>query len=328
MQLESNATGNCAFDTTGCHLCGNDGIESPEVCDGTDLGGQSCRSLGYDDGILDCLPGCGGFDVSGCFNDPASEPRFTGKELEEGLDLYYFGARYLDAGVGRFTTPDPGPWALENPQTFNRYSYALNGPYRFVDPDGRVVWDLLDYYFWQQSSQAWDQAFQAFLKDPSTATGGAAAAAFGENSLDTVALLPAVPSVGAIRRAVEWLTNAGRGKLLRRASVLGAAGPTRGWRAGDPITNLTAHGEVPAWSTVRARFWKNEAFNNSSTYSAENLARMQRGLAPQRVNPLTGAVESMELHHRPPRREGGLFDVTPVWPSEHAAIDPFRHVGN
>jgi len=106
------------------------------------------------------------------------------------------------------------------------------------------------------------------------------------------------------------------------------AGPARGWRVGDPITNLTARGKVPAWSTVRARYWRNEAFNNPSAYRARDLTRMQRGSAPQRLNPVTGTLESMELHHAPPMRQGGLFDVTPVWPSEHAAIDPFRHLGN
>lgn len=33
-----------------------------------------------------------------------------------------------------------------------------------------------------------------------------------------------------------------------------------GWKVGEPITNQTAKGNVPAWSTVRQRFWKNEAF--------------------------------------------------------------------
>ena len=55
---------------------------------------------------------------------------------------------------------------------------------------------------------------------------------------------------------------------------------------------------------------------------------MKQGLAPQRVNPTTGDVESMELHHTPAQRNGGLFDVQPVWPDEHAAVDPFRQTGN
>jgi hypothetical protein len=105
------------------------------------------------------------------------------------------------------------------------------------------------------------------------------------------------------------------------------ANSTRGWRVGDPINNLTAAGDVPSWSTVRARIWKNEAFNNFENYDLFNFSRMQRGLAPQQLNPATGLLESMELHHWPPQRAGGLFDVEMVWPSRHAEIDPFRHVG-
>lgn len=74
---------------------------------------------------------------------------------------------------------------------------------------------------------------------------------------------------------------------------------TLGWRV-DPINNLTSKGNVPSWSAVRARIWKNEAFLNSEGYREVNLSRIERGLAPQRVNPLTGRVESKELHHVPP----------------------------
>ena len=117
------------------------------------------------------------------------------------------------------------------------------------------------------------------------------------------------------------------------AKVDSSVGPTppnttRGWRVGQPINNLTSAGNVPSWTTVRQRFWKNEAHYNPGNYNADNLARMQRGLAPQRINPRTGQLESMELHHTPPQREGGLFDVRPVWPDNHALIDPFRHTGN
>ena len=62
------------FDTSGCFdsgpVCGNDIREGDEVCDGTDLAGQSCQSLGYDDGALACLPDCTGFDTSDCRDDP------------------------------------------------------------------------------------------------------------------------------------------------------------------------------------------------------------------------------------------------------------------
>ena len=55
---------------------------------------------------------------------------------------------------------------------------------------------------------------------------------------------------------------------------------------------------------------------------------MQQGLAPQRINPVNGRIESMELNHVPPQREGGLFDVQKVWPDEHAAVDPYRKLKN
>jgi archaellin len=97
-----------------------------------------------------------------------------------------------------------------------------------------------------------------------------------------------------------------------------------GWRLGDSIQNRTIFGTVPRWSTVRARYWKNEAFYRAEEYNAAQLERMKNGLAPQRVNKLTGEIETMELHHIPPQREGGLFDFVKVWPDEHADLDSFR----
>lgn len=47
-------------------LCGNGVIDSPkEQCDGDDLGGETCLSLGEGDGELSCGPACL-FDVSMC----------------------------------------------------------------------------------------------------------------------------------------------------------------------------------------------------------------------------------------------------------------------
>jgi hypothetical protein len=99
-----------------------------------------------------------------------------------------------------------------------------------------------------------------------------------------------------------------------------------GWKVGDPITNLTSKGNIPAWSTVRQRFWKNEFFLNSSKYpDVSNLLRMKKGLAPQFKNPKTGILESMELHHnKVPQRKGGLFEFIKVTPEQHKKIDPFR----
>ena len=69
--------------------------------------------------------------------------KFTGKERDAETGLDYFGARYYGGAMGRFTTPDPLMASAEasDPQTWNRYSYALNNPLKFVDPDGLEVPD-------------------------------------------------------------------------------------------------------------------------------------------------------------------------------------------
>jgi len=64
-------------------LCGNGLIDEGEQCDGQNLGGETCRSLGEGDGELKCGPACL-FDVSMC------APRYP-------------------------TTPNPGPYGTEPP---------------------------------------------------------------------------------------------------------------------------------------------------------------------------------------------------------------------
>jgi RHS repeat-associated protein len=69
---------------------------------------------------------------------------FTGKERDEGTGLDNFLARYYNAPVGRFTSPD-APFAdqgAEDPQSWNLFAYGRNNPLRFTDPTGRTVCDV------------------------------------------------------------------------------------------------------------------------------------------------------------------------------------------
>jgi len=58
------------------------------------------------------------------------------RDNETGLD--YFINRYYSSTQGRFTSVDPTLNSIDpaNPQTLNRYCYALNNPLAFIDPDG------------------------------------------------------------------------------------------------------------------------------------------------------------------------------------------------
>jgi len=62
---------------------------------------------------------------------------YTGKQEDEDNGLTYFGARWYDPTVGRFMGVDPVGVQAENVHSFNRFAYANNNPYTFVDPDGR-----------------------------------------------------------------------------------------------------------------------------------------------------------------------------------------------
>jgi hypothetical protein len=144
---------------------------------------------------------------------------------------------------------------------------------------------------------------------------GATAGKYGKRAL----MAGAEVGVKSARRVATGgkLAPPGSGLTLGAVKRNTTANSTVGWRVGDPINNLTAAGRVPSWSAVRQRFWKNEALNNSGHYTQLQLARMRRGRAPQQINPRTGKLESKHLHHDPPQREGGLFDIEPFWPDQH-----------
>jgi RHS repeat-associated protein len=74
--------------------------------------------------------------------------QFTQKERDVETGLDYFGERYYASAMGRFTTVDPlmASATTHDPQSFNRYTFVLNNPLRYVDPDGlkaKTPWDLL-----------------------------------------------------------------------------------------------------------------------------------------------------------------------------------------
>jgi len=80
--------------------------------------------------------------VTNCYNGPGSlTQKFTGKERDAETGLDYFGARYMSAAQGRFTSPD-APFAdqhVGDPQSWNLYAYVRNNPLRYVDPTGNAI---------------------------------------------------------------------------------------------------------------------------------------------------------------------------------------------
>lgn len=62
---------------------------------------------------------------------------YTGHVQDSTTGLVYMQQRYYDPALGRFLSVDPVSASSSTGANFNRYWYADNNPYRYVDPDGR-----------------------------------------------------------------------------------------------------------------------------------------------------------------------------------------------
>lgn len=85
----------------------------------------------------------GGTNGNG-YDLPNVRQDYTGYQKDGESGLEFAQARYYNAQHGRFTSIDPltASATIKNPQTFNRYSYVTNSPYKFVDPLGLALIDI------------------------------------------------------------------------------------------------------------------------------------------------------------------------------------------
>jgi len=226
---------------------------------------------------------------------------FTSRRQDAESGLVYMGARHYDPVAGRFVSMDPVGFDEGNIHSFNRYAYANNNPYRYVDPDGRSPVLLL----------------RLFGGGAIGGTAGAAAdavsqyAAFGSVDWGMAAQSNAAQE-GAAAGALSFLP-AGTPAGLGIKSIGGEAAKGAGIVAkdGTAITGLSKHGvdRVIGDGAKRAGTRPEaiiEAVKNPTTINegVDNLGRTYKVYASENarvvINPETGKIISTN----PLSREG------------------------
>ncbi len=79
-----------------------------------------------------------GYNNNVASTNPAQKYKYNGKEFQDelGLNMYDYGARFYDPATARWYTPDA---LAEKYYDQSTYTYALNNPIIYVDPDGNQV---------------------------------------------------------------------------------------------------------------------------------------------------------------------------------------------
>ncbi len=286
-----------------------------------DKDGDLCANYSYDVyGKLLNVTRPSGTEITSSTHAAILNPlRYAGYVYDNETGFYYNATRYYDPTTARFInadTVDVLTATLEASTDKNLFAYCDNNPVVRVDAGGQ---------FWETPFDIITLCISVVevIADPSDPMNWVGLAG------DVVDLIPFVSGVGETARVVKTTS-----KIVDTADNIhdtvkavdntvdvvkavdnSAYVAQKGWKVGDDVRNLTKAGNTPSWSTVRQRTWKNEAFYNPSMYSAADINRMKKGLAP--IGP---DGFSMELHHPFGRAGSNFFNYVPLSRTDHRFI--------
>lgn len=143
------------------------------------------------------------------------ERGFTGHTEDVNSDLVYMQQRYYDPSIGRFLSIDPMDVNPNVPQTYNRYAYANNNPYKYVDPDGELPVLAYIAYAGVTAALATYDSYSAYQE------GGVGA--FASQAATNLAM-SAIPGLGSVKTAKN--ATAIVEKIAEKVDVSSSGGKT------------------------------------------------------------------------------------------------------
>jgi RHS repeat-associated protein len=99
------------------------------------------------------------------FGSLPTKYQYTGQRNEPALGMYYYGARWYDSELGRFSQADtviPDPY---NSLDYDRYQYVRSNPIRYSDPTGNFSEDQIKQYLKDKYGDDWYDYYLAWLSD-------------------------------------------------------------------------------------------------------------------------------------------------------------------
>ena len=238
--------------------------------------------------------------------------RYTSQVLDEETGLYYYGARYYDPVLGRFIQPDtliPNPF---DPQSYDRYAYARDNPFVYVDPTGHAPSQ------WADAMQpAIDSYYGGYISDPThTSVVGLYGAYMGQsvaNGYNDMLRFGTGMEKGTLEGYAQDMGRGG-GIILTVTSV---APKRAGAEAPAP--------ETPAPNTVTRYMGKGEAEVVKSTGEIPNVGqnKLPRPTHVTTDTPLNSASKAQKVYELPekpthratvPSEKAGALQPAPSGP--------------
>ena len=165
---------------------------------------------------------------------------YTGHVQDGATGLTYMQQRYYDSGIGRFLSIDPVTAYGGDTRYFNRYWYAAGNPYKYTDPDGRILDTIADVGF--LIYDVYKIATEGATATNMAALGADAAATFIPVATGAGAVVRggarAAEAAGAGKKAVTLADNAAKGKAGEAATRAKLGDSV----AGEQVTFKTSDG--------------------------------------------------------------------------------------